>query len=277
MMIHPSAMVHESAVLGEGVEIGPFAVVGPRVKIGNGCRLAAHAIVHRDCELDEQVFVDNFVVIGGDAQMREARPESEQARVVVGARCVLREGVTIHRSAEQVGVTEVGPDGYLMSNSHVAHDCVVGEFATLANNAMLAGYVKLGAHTFVGGGAGVHQFVRVGQSAMIAGNAAISYDVPPFCVAVDRNDIIGLNRVGLRRRGFDREAMSDLKDCFRTVFRGSGNLRSDAQAALAAGACGSTAPGREFLEFFVAGGKRGFGQARKLRRGGDSEAGVASE
>lgn len=273
MMIHPSAMVHESAVLGEDVEIGPFAVVGPRARIGDGCRLAAHSIVHRDCELGEQVFADSFVVIGGDAQMREVRPDSEQARVVIGARCVLREGVTIHRSAEQVGATEVGPDGYLMSNSHVAHDCQVGEFATLANNAMLAGYVSLGAHTFVGGGAGVHQFVRVGQGAMIAGNAAISYDVPPFCVAVDRNDIIGLNRVGLRRRDFDRATMADLKDCFRLVFRGSGNLRSDAEAALAAGEYGGTPAGREFLEFFVAGGKRGFGKARKLRRGGDHEAG----
>ena len=272
-MIHPTAVVHESAIVGHQVEVGPFAIIGARARIGDGCRLAAHAIVHRDCQLGEEVSVDSFVVVGGDAQMREVRPDSEQARVVIGSRCVLREGVTIHRSAEQVGATRVGPDCYLMSNSHVAHDCELGEFVTLANNAMLAGYVAIGAHTFVGGGVGVHQFVRVGEGVMVSGNASISYDVPPFSVAVERNDIVGLNRVGMRRRGFDSAVIADLKECFRSVFRSSGNLRVEAKKALAAGECGVSEQGRNFLEFFIGGGKRGFSQLRKLRRDGGLEAG----
>src|SRR5262249_10505462 len=243
---------------------------GPRVRLGDGCRLNPHAIVHGDCELGEGVLVDSFAVVGGEAQMRVPDPEPASGRVVVGARTVLRESVTINRPTKASNAREGGPDCFLMANSHIAHDCKVGAFVTLANNAMIAGHVLVGDHSFVGGGAGVHQFVRLGESAMIAGNAAISYDVPPFSVAADRNDIVGLNLVGIRRRGFHSEVLTDLKRCFRAVFLGSGNLRTEAATALASG-LGSTPQGRLFLEFF-AGGKRGFGHARRRRSGGEMAA-----
>ena len=264
-MIHPTAIVHPDAHLGEDVAIGAFCLVGPRARLGDGCRLNPHAIVHGDCELGERVLVDSFAVVGGEAQMRVPDADPGTGRVLVGARTVLRESVTINRPTKASSATEVGPDCFLMANSHVAHDCMVGAFVTLANNAMIAGHVLIGDHSFVGGGAGVHQFVRLGESAMIAGNAAISYDVPPFAVAVDRNDIVGLNLVGIRRRGFQGEVLTDLKRCFRAVYFASGNLRAEAERALAKGV-GATPQGRLFLAFF-AGGKRGFGHARR-RRGG---------
>jgi UDP-N-acetylglucosamine acyltransferase len=267
LMIHATAMVHPEAQLGIGVEIGAYAMVGAGARIGDRCRLNAHAIVHAGAEVGEGVLVDSFAVVAGEAQMRVPDPNVESGRVVVGARTVIREGVTIHRPTKAANVTEVGPDCFLMAHSHVAHDCRVGAFVTLANNAMIAGHVLVGDHVFVGGGAGVHQFVRLGESSMIAGNAAISYDVPPFAVAADRNDIVGLNLIGLRRRNLGSEVLADLKRCFRAVFLGSGNLRSEAARALESGEVGMTPQGRQFLEFF-AGGKRGFGHSRRRRRGG---------
>ena len=157
-----------------------------------------------------------------------------------------------------------------MAHSHVAHDCKVADNVTLVNGAMLGGHVIVGEWAFVGGGAGVHQFVRLGEGSMVAGNAAISYDVPPFSIAADRNDICGLNLVGLRRRGFAPEVMPDLKRCFRAVFSGAGNLREQAEKVLAAGELGTTPQGRAFLEFF-AGGHRGFGHKRRPKRGEHGE------
>jgi UDP-N-acetylglucosamine acyltransferase len=270
-MIHPTAIVDDSAVLGAGVEIGPWCFVGAGARLGAGCRLNAHAIVREGCDIGEQVQLDSFVVVGGDAQMRVPDPAATSGTVVVGARSILREGVTVHRPAKPGGATEVGHDCFFMAHSHVAHDCKVSAFVTLANGAMLGGHVHIGEHAFVGGGAGVHQFVRIGESAMIAGNAAISYDVPPFTVAADRNDICGLNLVGVRRRDFPSDVLPDLKRCFRAVFLAGGNVRDEAEKALAGGELGATPQGRMFLQFFT-GGHRGFGHKRRSRRGGSDAA-----
>jgi UDP-N-acetylglucosamine acyltransferase len=269
-MIHPTAVVHESALLGTDVEIGAYSMVGAGAVLGDRCRLESHAVVRDGCQLGVDVFVDSFCVIGGDAQMRGANPTAAKGRVLVGDRVVLREGVTLHRPVDPDAVTSIGDDCYFMAQSHAAHDCKVGEHVTLANGAMLDGHVEVFPHCFIGGGAGVHQFVRVGEGAMVAGNAAISYDVPPFCVAADRNDIVGLNFVGLRRGGVEPQSLVDLKECFRIVVRGEGNLREEAARMLAGGVHGTTSQGRLFLEFFV-GGKRGFGQSRRRRARGVSQ------
>jgi UDP-N-acetylglucosamine acyltransferase len=268
-MIHPTAAVHPAAELGPDVEIGPFAVVEADTRIGAGCRIAAHAIVRSGSDLGEAVTVDSFAVVGGLPQMRT--PVQQPGRVAIGARCVLREGVTVHRSTKADGTTSVGTDCYLMAHSHVGHDSIVGNTVTLANNVMLAGHVQVGDQTFVGGGAGVHQFVRIGQGAMIAGNAAISYDVPPYAIAADRNDICGLNLVGIRRQGVPTPAVADLKQCFRAVFHHLGDPRQLAARALQAAACGSEPPGRSFLEFF-AGGRRGFARTRHHKGEADRSA-----
>lgn len=258
-MIHPTACVHPSAELGADVHIGEFAILEANTRVGDGCRIAAHAIVRADCVLDALVTIDSFAVIGGMPQMRGGTPAA--GPVHIGARTVVREGVTVHRATRADGKTTVGNDCYLMANSHVGHDCTVGNFVTLANNVMLAGHVQVGDLTFVGGGAGIHQFVRIGQGAMIGGNASISYDVPPYSIAADRNDICGLNLVGIRRQGIPPPAIADLKRCFHTVFRGKGCPRTRAASALQSASCGSEAQGRSFLEFF-AGGKRGFARSR---------------
>lgn len=273
--VAPTAVIGAGVVVPASVRIGPYAVVEAGAVLGSDCLLGAHAVVRAGCELGRGVVVDSFAVVGGAPQMRGQVPG--QGRVVIGARSVLREGVTVNRPTQAQGITQVGEDCLLMANSHVGHDCVVGNQVTLANNVMLAGHVHIGDGCFVGGGAGVHQFVRIGPGAMVGGNASISYDVPPYVIAAERNQIHGLNLVGLRRSKMASSAVADLKRCYHAVFVGPGDLRARVQALLAAAQCGAGDPGRRFLEFFD-GGKRGFCRPRLRRRGdglaaGDSDCG----
>jgi UDP-N-acetylglucosamine acyltransferase len=266
-MIHALAAVAPSVAVPEGVRIGAFAVVEAGVVLGAGCVIGEHAVVRSGCELGPGVIVDSFAVLGGAPQMRGVVPAA--GRVVVGARSVLREGVTVNRPTKALGVTSLGEDCMLMANSHVGHDCQVGNLVTLANNVMLAGHVHVGDGTFIGGGAGVHQFVRIGPGVMIGGNASISYDVPPYAIAAERNQIHGLNLVGLRRSKMPSACVADLKRCYHAVYSGPGDLRARVQGLLGEARCGAGDPGRRrFLEFF-AGGKRGFARPRSRQASGD--------
>ena len=269
-MFHTLAAVDPSVRVPAGVRIGAFAVVEAGAVLAEGCVIGEHAVVRTGCELGPGVLVDSFAVVGGQAQMRGDVPAG--GSVLVGARTVLREGVTVNRPTRADGITRVGADCMLMANSHVGHDCDVGDGVTLANNVMLAGHVHVGAGTFVGGGAGVHQFVRIGQGVMIGGNASISYDVPPHAIAAERNQIHGLNVVGLRRSRMPHDQVADLKRCYHAVYCGPGDLRARVRSLLAERVCCADTPGRRFLEFF-AGGKRGF--CRPRLRDGDVECGTA--
>lgn len=250
--IHPAAIVADDVQVGLGVSVGPFAVVEAGAVLGAGVQVGAHAIVHGECELGDDCVVDSFAVIGGAPQMRGWKPAA--GRVRIGARTVLREGVTVNRPTAAGGVTVIGSDCMLMANSHVGHDSQVGDRVTLANNVMLAGHVQIGDGTFVGGGAGVHQFVRIGEGVMVGGLTRLTKDVAPFLMVAERDEVPGFNVVGLKRRGFGREAIRELKECFRDVFA-AGDPRKAAAARLGAGV--ASAEARRFLEFFGA-GKRGF-------------------
>jgi len=251
--------VHDTVALGANVRIGEFAVVGENVVLGDDCEIAAHAIVRAGCRIGKGVSIDSFAVIGGPAQMRVRTPSTGHVRI--GDRTVVREGVTINLPTKENGVTEVGADCLLMANSHIGHDSSLQDGVTLANNVMLAGHVHVGRSAFLGGGAGVHQFVRVGPGAIVGGNASMSYDVAPYVMAVERNEIRGLNVVGLRRMNCATADLADLKRCFHAVFCGTGNVRNRAAEALASGQFGTGNLGRTFLEFFAT-GKRGFAQVR---------------
>ncbi len=262
-MIHPLAAVAPSIVVPPDCSIGAFAVVEAGVVLGAGVCVGEHAVLRAGVEIGPGTLIDSFVVVGGAPQMRGQVPVG--GRVRIGARCVLREGVTVNRPTQANGVTVVGDDCFLMANSHVGHDCVVGDAVTLANNVMLAGHVHVGDGTFVGGGAGVPQFVRSGQGVMVGGNAAISYDVPPYAIAAERNQIHGLNVVGLRRSKMPHADVVDLKRCYHSVYSGPGDLRARVSALLTERCCQEDKAGRRFLQFF-AGGKRGFCRPRDRKR-----------
>lgn len=233
--------------------IHPTALVEPGAKLGDHCVVRAHAIVTRHCVLGDGVTVDSFAVVGGDPQYLKFDPATASG-VVIGAGTVIREHCTINRSIHAGRSTTVGARCFLMANAHVGHDCIVGDDVVLANNAMLAGHVEVGAFTFVGGGAGIHQFVRIGEGAMVGGLTRLTRDVAPFLMVAERDEVPGFNVVGLKRRGFSREAIQELKAVYARVFSG-GDPRPHAAALLSIGV--KSAEARRFLEFFAA-GKRGF-------------------
>ena len=184
----------------------------------------------------------------------------------------MREHVTIHRgTVTGSGVTRVGADCLLMAVVHVAHDCAVADNAVLANGALLAGHVSVGAYSFLGGGSAVHQFCRIGESVMVAGHASITRDVPPFVMVAERDDVIGFNVVGLRRRGFSRDVMKELKRLFHEVFFTPGNIRAVAVDLQARPEPVSPEAAR-FLEFFTA-GQRSFARPRRRLNEGEGDAG----
>lgn len=252
--------------------IHPTAIVEPGAQLGTDCEIMAYAVVTKHVVLGDRVVVHPFAVIGGDPQYLKF-DRGINAGVRVGAGTVIREHVTINRSIHEGKATVVGDNCFLMAASHVAHDCEVGANVVLANAALLAGHVSAGDHTFFGGGSAVHQFCRIGEGVMVAGHASITRDVPHFTMVAERDDIIGFNVVGLKRRGFTRAAIAELKAAFHDVYFTPGNIREVAAQRLA-GRPPETAEARRFLEFF-AGGKRSFARPRRGSAGERDDAPVA--
>ena len=252
------------------MSIHATAIIEDGVQLGAGCVVHAYAVVKQHSVLGAGVVVHPFAVIGGDPQYLKFDPALVSG-VRIGAGTVIREHVTINRSIHAGQATVVGARCFLMANSHVGHDSVVGDDVVLANNVMLAGHVHVGGNTFLGGGAGFHQFCRIGEGVMVSGLARIALDIPPFAMAAERNEIIGLNLIGLKRRGFSRAAIGEIKDAYRAVYFTPGNIRDVAKTALAGDAF-KTAEARQFLTFFTE-GKRGFARARRdaMVGGGDGD------
>ncbi len=242
--MHPTAVIDPSAKIAPGVSIGPYAVIGPETEIGAGAWIGPHAVVEyasigENCRLHPHAFVGT--------EPQDLKFKGERTRVKIGARTAIRECVTVHRGTAASGLTTVGEDCLLMAYSHVAHDCVLANNVILANAATLAGHVDVGQGAFIGGLSAVHQFSHIGAGAMIGGGSMVPNDVPPFCmVQGDRAKVMGLNVVGLRRRGTSRENLSILKAAYKTLFF-SGLALKEAVAAIEKG----TRPAEieVFLEF----------------------------
>ena len=243
--------------------IHPTAVIEPGAQLGTDVEVMAGAVVTRWARLGDRVVVHPGAVVGGDPQYLKF-DRATASYVDVGEGTVIREHVTLNRSIHAHEATVVGARCFLMACSHVAHDCRVGDDVVLANNALLAGHVTVDRFSFVGGGAGIHQFCRIGAVAMVAGLARITRDVPPYTMVAERDELIGLNLVGLKRREWPREALREVKEAYREICLAPGNPR---QPAAAWGGRVVSAEARHFVEFF-AGGKRGFCRPRR----GGSEA-----
>ena len=252
------------------MSIHPTALVEPGAQLGADCEIQAGAIVTKHCVLGDRVVVHPFAVIGGDPQYLQF-DRALVTGVRIGAGTVVREHVTINRSIHAGEFTTVGENCFLMAASHVGHDCAVGHHAVLANAVLLAGHVSVGDHAVLGGGAAVHQFCRIGDGVMVAGHASITRDVPPFTMVAERDDVIGLNVVGLRRRGFGRAAVTELKAAYHDVYFTAGNIRKVAATLLASGRFHS-AEAQRFLEFF-SGGNRSFARARRAADAMENDAG----
>ena len=239
--------------------IHPTAIVEPGAELGDGCVIHAGAIVRSGAILGERVAVHPYAVVGGDPQVLRFDPATPTG-VRVGAGTIIREYATINRSTEKGGHTVVGANCLLMACSHVAHDAVVGDNVVIANAVLIAGHVAVGDHAVLGGGSAYHQFTRVGEGAIVGGLARITQDIPPFVMAAERDEVAGLNLVGLRRRGVAREAIKEIKEAFRLVYFSKGNIRDVARQALASGRFRSAEAAR-FIEFITK-GTRGIARAR---------------
>jgi UDP-N-acetylglucosamine acyltransferase len=223
--IHPTAIVHDGAALGDGVEIGPFSIVGPRVTLGAGVRLLSHAVVEGVTEIGAGTVIHPFACLGSRPQ--HLGHQGDDTRLLIGARNIIREHVTMHAGASvSRGVTTVGDDGLFMVGSHVAHDCSVGNKVVFANNATLGGHVEVGDFVFMGGLCAIHQFTRIGRYAFVGGAAGVAKDVIPYgSVWGNHAHLEGLNLVGLKRRGFTREAINDLRAAYRLMFADEGTFQ----------------------------------------------------
>ena len=248
--------------------IHPSAIIEPGAQLGVDCEIMAYAVVTRHAILGDRVTVHPGAVVGGDPQYLKFDRRTPTF-VQVGEESVIRENVTLNRSIREGLATVVGARCFLMAGSHAGHDCLLADDVVLANNTMLAGHVSVGAFSFIGGGAGIHQFVRIGESVMVGGLARITRDLAPFTLVAERDEVIGLNLLGMRRRGIPTASIHELKAAFRAVYVPAGNIRTLAATAASSGAFAS-AEAMRFLSFFAE-GKRGFARTVSRHPGGPAE------
>jgi UDP-N-acetylglucosamine acyltransferase len=265
MSIHPTALVDPRAEIDLSADIGPFVVIEGPVVVGAATRVGAHAVLGGRTTIGRDNVIHAGAVIGGDPQ--DLSYTGGETHLRIGDRNVFREHSEVHRGSGPEAGTWIGDDNYLMSQSHVGHDCRLGDHVILASGAKLGGHVEVGDRAFVGGNTVVHQFVRVGRLAMLRGLARASRDVPPFAVMDETHTIRGLNRVGLRRAGYDAAAVRALQRAFVRLFRTRMNLRS-AMAEIEAGAL--TDEVRELLDFIRA-SRRGVCMGPKRESGEGSD------
>jgi len=223
--IDPTARIEPGAVIGQNASIGPYCVIGAHVEIGDGCKLLAHVHIAGHTTIDPRTVIYPFASLGTPPQSVKYR--GGPTRLVIGADCEIREGVTVNTGTEDDrGVTEIGDRCWLMVGSHIGHDCKVGNDVIFANNVVLGGHVTIGDFAVFGGQAAVRQFVRVGEGAMVVGLSGVRADVIPFgLVQGPLADLIGLNVVGMRRRGSSKADIHRLRQAYEAMFFGAGTFR----------------------------------------------------
>ena len=266
MTIDPTARVADGARIGEAVEIGPYCIVGPQVELKRGVRLINHVNVTGATTIGEETVVYPFASLGTPPQ--SVHYKGGPTRLIIGAHCELREGVTMNTGTEAGGgVTSIGARCSFMVGSHVGHDCHVGNSVTLANNTVLGGHVEVGDFTFLGGHVAIHQFVRIGEGVMMAGMSAARDDIIPFGFALGQTGaLVGLNIVGLRRRGATKAEMHRIRSAYRSLFFVEGRI-ADRIEAVAREFADDPIVGK-MIAFIRAGGKRPLMRPR-VRRGAD--------
>jgi len=225
-MIDPSARIAAGADIGKDVLIGPYCTIGANVRIGEGCRLIAHVNLTGHTTIGSRTVIHPFASLGSPPQSFSYR--GGPTRLVVGPECDIREYVTMNTGTEDGGgVTEVGGRCFFMVGSHVGHDCQVGSHVVFANNTALAGHVTIGDHVVFGGGVAVRQFVRIGEGAMIVGLSGVRADIIPFGMAHGPlADLIGLNVIGMRRRGLAKADIHRVRLAYQELFFGAGEFRA---------------------------------------------------
>ncbi len=253
--VHPSSVIDEGATIGPGCRVGPFATVGADVTLAERVEVKPHAVVTGWTEIGAETVVFPFACVGEVPQ--DLKFKGEKTRLIVGARCRVREGVTLNTGTEGGGgVTRIGDDCLLMANSHVAHDCRIGNRVILVNNASVAGHCVLEDDVIVGGLSGIHQWVRIGRGAIIGAVTMVTNDVIPHgLVQGPRGVLDGLNLVGLKRKGVARSDITALRAAYQMLAQGEGAFQDRARRLLDETDSDYV---REVAEFIVAASDRSY-------------------
>lgn len=250
MKIHPTAIVDASAQIGGDVEIGPYSVIGAGAVIGEKCTIQAHAVIEGTVRIGAGNFIGYGAIIGAVPQDLSFDPKT-QSSVEIGAGNTIREYCTIHRGSTEGSATVIGDSNFLMVGTHLGHNCTLGNGVVIANDCLLAGHVRIDDRAFIGGGSRFHQGIRMGRLVMAEGR--FTQNLPPFLGAA-KNQVYGMNIVGMRRAGFSGAERDEIKRAFKLLYRSGLNTK---QALEKAAETDFGPVGREFFEFVANAGKRG--------------------
>jgi len=248
--IHPTAIVDAGAEIAAEVEIGPYSIVGAGAVIGENCVIESHVVIEGSVKMGTGNVIGHGTVIGSFPQDLTFQAQTKSG-IEMGDGNVIREHCTVHRSAKESGVTILGDKNFLMAGTHVGHDSRIGSGVVIANNSLLGGHVRIDDGAFVGGGSRFHQGIRIGRLVMAEGR--FTKNLPPFLSAA-KNQVYGMNVIGLRRAGFSQAERDEVKRAFKLLYK-SGLNTKQALEKVAEAEFGPI--GREFFDFVTEAGKRG--------------------
>ncbi len=222
-MNQPLSYIHPEAKIAKNVVIEPFTTISKNVEIGEGTWIGPNVSIMEGARIGKNCKIFPGAVIAAEPQ--DLKFEGEESLAIIGDNTTIRENVTVNRGTKASGKTVVGNQCLLMANAHVAHDCIVGDRAILVNNVALAGHVEIGEWAILGGLSAVHQFVKIGKHAMISGGTLVRKNVPPFVKAAKEPiQYVGVNSIGLRRRGFSNEKINEIQNIYRVFFQKFNNI-----------------------------------------------------
>jgi UDP-N-acetylglucosamine acyltransferase len=221
-MNQPLAYVHPGAKIATNVVIEPFTTIHNNVIIGEGTWIGSNVTIMEGARIGKNCKIFPGAVISAIPQ--DLKFDNEDSEVIIGDNTTIREFVTINRGTKAYGRTEIGNNCLIMATAHVAHDCIIKDHVIIVNGVTLAGHVEIGDFAIIGGLAGVHQFIHIGKHAMISGGSLVRKDVPPYVKAAKEPlSYIGINSIGLRRRGFDPKKINEIQNIYRILFQRNNN------------------------------------------------------
>jgi len=211
---HPTAIISPKAQVADDVKIGPYSIIEDDVVIGKGTIIDSHVSIKDGARIGQNVKIYHSAAVAGPPQ--DLKFAGEKSELIIGDNTVIREFVTLNRGTIAHGKTEIGKNCLFMAYSHVAHDCIIGDEVILANSIQMGGHVEIGDYAIIGGATVIHQFSLIGEHAMVGGGFRITQDILPYStVAGYPLRCLGLNSIGLKRRGFSANTIAILKRLFR--------------------------------------------------------------
>ena len=252
-MIQPLSYVHPNAKIANNVVIDPFVTIGKNVEIGRGTWIGSNVAIMEGARIGENCRIFPGAVISGIPQ--DLKFKGEKSLAIIGNNTTVRECSTINRGTSVTGKTEVGDNGLIMAYAHIAHDCKIGDNCIIVNSVALGGHVTIGDYAIIGGLSAIHQFVSVGKHAMVSGGSLVRKDVPPYIKAArEPLSFVGINSIGLRRRGFADDKIKEIQDIFRILYQNNNN---NTQALLKIETEIDASPERDEIISFVQNSGRG--------------------